>query len=53
MKTSIFVLLLLSAASLVKADNLTTSEKQFVETAAAGNAAEIRLAQLAQQKSRD
>ena len=53
MKTSIFVLLLLSAASLAKADNLTTSEKQFVETAAAGNAAEIRLAQLAQQKSQD
>jgi putative membrane protein len=53
MKTSILVLSLLSAASLVKADTLTSSEKQFVEKAAAGNTAEIKLAQLAEKKSRD
>jgi putative membrane protein len=53
MKTSILVLSLLSAASLAKADTLTSSEKQFVEKAAAGNTAEIKLAQLAEKKSRN
>lgn len=53
MKTSILVLSLFSTAFLVKADNLTSSEKQFVEKAAAGNTAEVKLAQLAEQKTQD
>ena len=53
MKTSILALALLSSVTLVKADNLTTSEKQFVDKAAAANIAEIELAQLAQRKSQD
>lgn len=53
MKTSILILSLLSAACVVEAGGLTTSEKQFVQKAAAGNTAEIKLAQLAEQKSQD
>lgn len=53
MKISVLVLSLLSAASLVEAGNLTSSEKQFVEKAAAGNTAEIKLAELALRKSQD
>jgi putative membrane protein len=44
---------LLSAASLVEAGNLTSSEKQFVEKAAAGITSEIKLAELALRKSQD
>jgi putative membrane protein len=53
MKISVLVLSLLSSASLVEAGNLTSSEKQFVEKAAAGNTAEIKLAELALRKSQD
>jgi putative membrane protein len=35
---------LLTAASLTKAAGLTSSEKKFVQEAAAGNSAEVKLA---------
>ncbi len=46
-------LCLLSVVSIVQAASLTPAERQFVENAAAGNTAEIKLAQLAQQKAQD
>ena len=44
---------LLTALSLTKAADLTSSEKKFAQEAAAGNSAEVKLAQLAQQKTQD
>ena len=53
MKGSVFIRSLFSVASLVQAADLAFSDKQFIEKAAAGNTAKIKLAQLAEQKSRD
>jgi putative membrane protein len=55
-KMKVFVLIavsLLSAVSVTKAADLTSVDKKFVQEAAAGNAAEVKLAQLAQQKSQN
>jgi len=53
MKKSVFILSLFSAASFVQAADLASSDKQFIEKVAAGNTAEVKLAQLAEQKSQD
>ena len=53
MKIFIITLALLSAVSAINAADLTSFEKRFIQKAAAGNSAEVKLAQLAQQKSQD
>jgi putative membrane protein len=53
MKTSFVALTLLSLAAIVHGQSLTPPEREFVQKAAAGNTAEVKLAQLAQQKSQD
>ena len=50
---SLFVLLATGLIGTAAAQNLTASEKSFVEKAAKGNLAEVELGKLAQQKSSD